>query len=373
MPAAALPPLPRAVVLVVGVTVLVVTAAGVIRVLIVPRPPSRGLSTVSMRVVRSCFRSIAHLSKSYRAQDRVLVLSEPVALMALLVTWILLLVIGFTLVNWGMSAPSLVLAFEQAGSSVFTLGFVTGHSYGSQALDFIAAGSGLVLVAVEIAYLPALYGSYNRRETLVTLLEARAGAPAWGPELIIRHHLVGMVDNMPGLFADWERWGADVAESHTSYPSLIYLRSPRPLNSWVVSLMAVLDASAILLAIDPEGAPMEARMCVRMGFTCLRDVATVAGVAFDPDPSPDDDIDLPREEFETIVDRLESLALPMSRPRDEMWMHFRGWRVNYESVGYALAGQLDAPPARWTGPRRLLRGDTLSPERPVDRQPGGAT
>src|ERR1019366_4021460 len=97
----------------------------------------------------------------------------------------------------------------------------------------------------------------------VTLLESRAGAPAWGPEILIRHHLVGLVPNLPDLFADWERWGADVAESHTSYPSLMYLRSPRAQNSWVVSLVAVMDSAAIALAVDPEGTPIQARMCVR--------------------------------------------------------------------------------------------------------------
>ena len=109
----------------------------------------------------------------------------------------------------------------------------------------MAAGAGMVLVALQIGYLPALYGAFNRRETLVTLLESRAGAPAWGPELLIRHHLVGMVESLSPLYAEWERWSADVAESHTSYPSLLYMRSPRSRNSWVISLIAVMDAAAL--------------------------------------------------------------------------------------------------------------------------------
>ena len=96
-------------------------------------------------------------------------------------------------------------------------------------VDFLAAGTGLVLVALQIAYLPTIYSAYNRRETLVTLLESRAGAPAWGPELLIRHQLVGLDRQpRPACSREWERWAADVAESHTSYPSLLYLRSPRP-------------------------------------------------------------------------------------------------------------------------------------------------
>ncbi len=237
-------------------------------------------------------------------------------------------------------------------------------------VDFIAAGTGLVLVALQIAYLPTLYGAYNRRETLVTLLQSRAGSPAWGPELLIRHQLVGLIDNMPSLFAEWERWAADVAESHSSYPSLLFLRSPRPQNSWVVSLIAVMDAAALVLAVDPDGAPIESRMVVRMGFTCLRDIAEATGIPFDPDPSPDDPIQLCPERSSTPPTAdCEEVGFPVSRPAAEAWPHFRGWRVNYEAVAYTLAATLDAPPARWTGPRALFGSETLEPVRPVDRRP----
>src|SRR6202042_2948825 len=101
-------------------------------------------------------------------------------------------------------------------------------------------------------------------------LESRAGSPAWGPELLARHRLVGIVDQLPSLYADWERWAADVAESHTTYPVLIYFRSSRPLDSWVLSLLAILDSAALYLALAPSRAPSEARLCLRMGYTCLR-------------------------------------------------------------------------------------------------------
>jgi hypothetical protein len=358
----------RGAVLVAGIAVLLVNAAGVVVVLIVPRSGS-GLVAYPMRMVRAVFRGFASLARTYGAKDRILAVSEPVALIVLLGTWLGVTVVGFTLVDWGLDGTSLSQAFSEAGSSVFTLGFTLSHQEGSRFVDFVAAATGLVLVALQIAYLPTLYSAYNRRETLVTLLESRAGAPAWGPELLIRHQLVGLIDNLPSLFAEWERWAADVAESHTSYPSLLYLRSPRPQNSWVVSLVAVMDAAALSLAIDPDGAPVEARLCLRMGFTCLRDIAQATRVPFEADPSPDDPIDLPEEEFASACARLAEIGYPSSRPADEAWRHFRGWRVNYEGVAYALATRLNAPPARWTGPRRLFPAESLEPARPVDRQP----
>ena len=110
-------------------------------------------------------------------------------------------------------------------------------------------------------------------------------------------------------------------------------------------------------------------MVIRMGFTCLRDIAEAARIPFDPDPSPDDPIQLPREEFDAAYRRLEEADVPMSRSADEAWPHFRGWRVNYEAVAYSLATALDAPPALWTGPRTLFGAEYLEPVRPVDRQP----
>jgi len=357
-------------VLLAGIVVLLATARSVLWVLIVPRPAST-LIVYPMVVVRAGFRRASHLARTFDAKDRLLAVSEPVALVALLVTWLLMTLVGFALVDWGTGHEPFARAFGEAGSSVFTLGFAVSHTSGSRALDFIAAGTGLVLVALQIAYLPTLYSAYNRRETMVTLLESRAGSPAWGPEILVRHQLVGTVDHLTGLFGDWERWAADVTESHCTYPSLLYLRSPRAKNSWIVSLLAVLDAAALELAIDPAGAPPEARMCLRMGFMCLRDIAQVMRIPFDPDPRPDDPIELTEATFDAAFRQLEALGYPVSRTVDDAWAHFRGWRVNYESVAYALCYRLDAPPAPWSGPRRRFRGESMEPSRPTDRRPGG--
>ncbi len=361
----------RTVALAVGVAVLVANTAGVVRVLIVPRPAG-STATAPMRVVRAVFGQLARLPKHYETKDRLLALSEPVALVTLLATWLVIATGGFTLLDWGLGRANAAGAFAEAGSAVFTLGAATRGSTHHVA-DFAAAASGMALVALQIAYLPSIYGAYNRRETLVTLLESRAGTPAWGPELLVRHQLVASVANLPSLFAEWERWAADVAESHASYPSLLYLRSPRARNSWVVSLVAVLDAAALALAVDPDGAPIEARMCVRMGFTCLRDLARVLAIPFDPDPLPSDPIALPRVEFDDALARLAAAGYPRSREPDEAWLHFRGWRVNYEAVAYAVADRLNAPPARWTGPRRLFAPESLTPMRPEDRRPAGTS
>ena len=124
------------------------------------------------------------------------------------------------------------------------------------AIVFLASATGLVIVTLQIAYLPTLYSAFNRRETEVALLNARAGVPSWGPELLARTHYAlgsGMstLGTMPDLYAQWERWSADIAESHTTYLPLVRFRSPGPLSSWVTALLAVLDSAALFLALSP--------------------------------------------------------------------------------------------------------------------------
>ena len=106
----------------------------------------------------------------------------------------------------------------------------------------------------------------------MSLLNARAGVPSWGPELLARtHYALGSgtstIDTLPGLYEHWEGWASDLAESHTTYLPLVWFRSPRPLSSWVISLLAVLDSAALYLALSPQSAPeVQARLCLRSGF-----------------------------------------------------------------------------------------------------------
>jgi hypothetical protein len=230
-----------------------------------------------------------------------------------------------------------------------------------------------VVVALQIAYLPALYGAFNKREALVAMLESRAGVPAWGPELLARHQLVGIIDALPGFYADWELWAADLAESHTTYPVLLLFRSPEPWFSWLVGLLAVLDGAAMHLALAPSTASSQARLCLRMGLTALTRIARTLGWKVDPDPSPEGPISLTYEEFAEAVDMLRETGFAMERSAEEAWPDFRGWRVNYETVAYRLCDRVTAPPAPWSGPRRHLRAGVVAPRRPPQRAPGGRT
>jgi hypothetical protein len=174
--------------------------------------------------------------------------------------------------------------------------------------------------------------------------------------------------DLEGFWAGWERWAADLEESHISYPVLLRFRSPRPLSSWVVALLAVLDAAAMQASVSPSTVPVQVRLSLRMGFVCLRRIAAAVGVRVDPDPRPDGPLLLTFEEFEEGYARLAQVGYPIERTAPEAWPHFRGWRVNYEDAAYRLAWILDVVPAPWSGPRRGGDGE-IAVQRPLNRTP----
>jgi hypothetical protein len=353
-----------------GLVLVGATYVSVVATIVLPKGARSIIAYAVWRATRGAFMAAADRVRSYEAKDRLLALLGPVSLLALLVVWLLLALAGYALLFWPLAGDGLVHAFRLAGSSLFTLGFAATSKGAATVVTFLAAATGLIVVALEIGYLPTIYGAYNRRETLVNMLESRAGEPAWGPELLAREQLIGGLDSLAPFYNDWERWAADLTESHVNYPWLLSFRSPYPLRSWVVAMLAVMDAAALQLALAPSTAPSAARHCLRTSFLGLRALAGVFGFRAPADPRPDDDITLTYEEFGQAVDRLEAVGFPIERPREQAWRHFRGWRVNYEAAAYFLADQVVAVPAPWSGERSSLRlQELLEPVRPQHRSP----
>jgi hypothetical protein len=353
---------------VLGLLIVLATWSSVLRTLVIPRGLTSRLTAGVTWSVRKIFDFVAGRFDKYETKDAILVGQGPATLVLLLAVWVLCFLGGFVLMFAGAHGTTAYQAFRESGSSVFTLGSGTARTPLATVVEFVAAATGLVVVALQIAYLPTLYAAFNRRETLVTMLQSRAGAPAWGPELLARHQIVATLDNLPAFYAEWERWAADVAESHTNYPVLILFRSPAPLRSWVVGILAVLDSAALHLALNPSQRQSEARLCLRMGFTSLREICRAMNIPYDPDPLPDAPLALTYDDFLNGIARLAAVGYPMERTAEEAWPHFRGWRVNYESECYALARAVEAVPAVWSGPRRHS-AEPLLPIRPPDRRP----
>jgi hypothetical protein len=332
-----------------GLLIVLSMLASVFTTLVVPRATSSRWVRFSVtRLLEPALVRAIRVLSSYEAKDRVLALGGPLAMVLLFVSWLVGLLVGFGLMTWQVSGMDLGQAFVISGSSVFTLGIASGHRDGSQAIEIVTSGTGLLVIALEIAYLPTLYSAFSTRETQVRLLATRAGDPAWGPELLARAQRFGTMSELADLYASWERWAAEVAESHTSYPSLMWFRSQVSTRSWLTALTAVLDAAALHNALSPRHAPRQSRLCLQMGADCLRALARAIHVPFDPDPLPTDPIRLTLEDFLQGIAHLERHAFPVERDPGEAWRHFAGWRVNYEAIVDALSGLVIPPPAPWS-------------------------
>jgi hypothetical protein len=362
--------MPRWLGILLGLIVLGLTWTGVIFTLVLPRALS-GPGRISIwinRVTRGVFVGISRFARTYERKDAILAPVGPVAVLAQLVAWLLLIALAFVL----MIEPytdDLGHAVSEVGAAMLTLGLARSGQHTNDTIAIFAAASGFVIIALQIAYLPALYAAYNRRESLIAMLASRAGEPSWGPEILIRHQLVGIVDSLPDFYDQWEQWSADLSESHSTYPVLLLFRSPDPWSSWVLALLSVLDAAAMQLALNPSTAPSQARLCLRMGYTALRRISSALGWTYDPDPLPDGPLRLTEQDFARAVTLVQEAGFVTERDADAAWPHFRGWRVNYEDLAYRWANRVLAPPAPWSGTRVGLRQQNVTPRRPPHRTP----
>jgi hypothetical protein len=343
-----------------AVGLLLVGAAGrsVIGTLIVPRAVGGRLMVWVDRLVDGFYRVLTARAADYKRRDRLLAGEAAVLLVCQLIAWLGIFYFGFSLLLWPFAHGGVTLAFDTAGPALWAIGNSTVDGAAERTIQYCAGLTGLVTITLQIAYLPSLYSAFNRRETDVALLNARAGVPSWGPELLARtHYALGSgtstIDTLPDLYLQWERWAADIAESHTTYLPLVRFRSPRPLSSWVTALLAVLDSAALFLALSPRAAPsVAARLCLRSGFLCFRDVARAMGAVIPDTPDRSQGIIVSYDDFLDAVARMRKVDFPIERDPAEAWPDFVGWRVNYEPAAYAVALALDVVPALWSGPRR---------------------
>ncbi len=156
--------------------------------------------------------------------------------------------------------PTLQTCFYLSGTTFFTLGLgdVTPHTSPERVLAVFESGLGFGFLALVLSYLPVIYQAFSRREVSIVLLDARAGSPPTATEILRRHAGIHGLEALERLLRDWERWAAELLESHVSYPVLTYFRSQHNNESWLSALTAILDTSALVIA-GADGA------CVRQG------------------------------------------------------------------------------------------------------------
>jgi hypothetical protein len=275
----------------------------------------------------------------------------PIALVLLPAYWLVFLTAAFAAMYWALGV-SPGDAFVVSGSSLLTLGFARPDFPFGDLLAFIEAAIGLALVALLISYLPTIYGAFSRRELLVSLLEVRADSPPSPIVMITRMHRLAGLDALHDMWERWEQWFAELEETHTSLPVLVFYRSQQHDHSWVNAAGAMLDSAALVrsaVAIEPD---VQADLMIRAGYLALRRIATFFKIPFDPSPSPTDATSIDRARFEEAIAVLERAGVPLVADREQAWHDFNGWRVNYDRVLRALERITMVPTPWWERPMR---------------------
>jgi hypothetical protein len=256
--------------------------------------------------------------KTARVRDQYYSVFGPLSLLLLLAVWASLLSGGFALVYFSLGTPfqdalaggrtvftELRTDFYVSGTTLFTLGLgdVTPQTQISRILIVCESGVGLGFVALVIGYLPVLYQAFSRREISVALLDGRAGSPPTAAELLRRHSYPGGELALSVLLLEWERWSAEILETHVSYPILCYYRSQHDNQNWLSALVAILDSCALLITLV-EGEPVrQAQLTFAMARHALVDLGHIFHVD-DPKEQPNTQDRLPTEVFHHLCKSL---------------------------------------------------------------------
>jgi len=197
-----------------------------------------------------------------------------------------------------------------------------------------------------------MYAAFSRREQIVNMHEVRAGSPPSALEMLLRFNRIHGLSKLSESWRTWEAWFADVEESHTTLPALVFFRSPRSEASWVTAAGSVLDAASLTLSAVDVPFEASAALCIRAGFLAFRRISHYFDIPLPYDPQyPRDPINVTQEEFDAVLDQLASAGVPIKPDREQAWKDFAGWRVNYDKSLLVLCSLVMAPHAIWSSDR----------------------
>ena len=335
-------------------------------VIVLPRRVSRRIRLTILIYLLTWrpYASIARRMHSEGKRESFLSYYGPLSLILLLVVWMAGLIMGFAMLQWALgsalAAPEGKVGFGtdlyMSGTTFITLGLgdVVPRTGIARAVTVIEAGTGFGLLAVVIGYLPVLYQSFTQREVNITLLDARAGSPPSAVEMLRRYGQDKDVNALNQFLRDWERWSAELLESHLSYPALAYFRSQHDNQSWLAALTVILDGCSLVMA-GIDGVPtQQAHLTFAMARHAAVDLSQILNIL----PSKYETKLVRTFNITKIRKILQDAGMPMceGEAADEKLTKMRGM---YESYVNTLADQLLMPLPAWI-PIDGLQDDWLS-------------
>jgi hypothetical protein len=290
------------------------------------------------------WRALGRRLYSHRRRHGFLSIFGPLLLLFVLALWALGLIVGFALLHWSagtaLSAEdgSFFTYLYFSGTAFFTLGYGDLVPTGTpgRMLSVTEAGLGFGFLAALFSYLPVFYQAFSRREVAISLLDARAGSPPTAGELLRRMAAGHGLSSAGPLLAEWERWAAELLESHLSYPILSFYRSQHDNQSWVGALTVVLDTSALLVASIEGTHHYQARLT----FAMARHVSVDLALVFETPPRPPEPDRLSEAGLARLRDSLRAAGIPLCDD-PEMFHRLAELRGLYEPFVNALAAHFE--------------------------------
>jgi Ion channel len=314
---------------VLGFVLLAVALWDAFETIISPRRVTRRfrLARAFYRSSWSLWSAVARSIADENRRETYLAAFGPLSLVMLLGVWAIAIVASFAMVHWGLQTPLNVKPgiapfstyLYMSGTTFFTLGLgdVTPLGAPGRALVVVEAGMGFGFLAAIISYLPAiLYQAFSRREVSISLLDARAGSPPTAGELLRRHG--NDMRELEQLLYDWERWSAELLESHLSYPVLAYFRSQHTNQSWLAALTAILDTCALIIAVVNDGPTRQAQLTFAMARHAVGDLAQIFARSRQPVLAPDR---LPSSSLTALRDMLAKAGVTVQDGTAEQKLH----------------------------------------------------
>jgi hypothetical protein len=182
------------------------------------------------------------------------------------------------------------------------------------------------------------------------LLQAKAGGP---PSAVVLLENLARMDasaRLPEFFGEWERWAAEVLDSHVAYPILGYFRSSHDNLSWISALGTVLDTASLVLTTI-EGVPRgHAELFKSVGSHLVEDITNLGFRERSTDG-------IDRDAFNAVYARLATAGYQLC-PADRAWEDFSAVRMAYAERLEAMAGYWAVPSTSWFGVSEPLRSPT---------------
>jgi voltage-gated potassium channel Kch len=220
-----------------------------------------------------------------KARESFLGMFGPLSMLGLLAIWVVGLIFGFALLHWSLGtavhSPDEEVSFSTylywSGGTFFTLGYgdIVPRTVFGRMLAVTEAGMGFGFLALIISYVPVVYQTFSRRESLIALLDARAGSPPSAAQMLVRAGRAGDIAALNSFLAEWERWSAELLENNLSFPILVTYRSQHDNQSWLSSLTTMLDACAVIIAGVKDRSPFQAELTFAMSRHAVVDLALI--------------------------------------------------------------------------------------------------